>query len=62
MEPGDRQRAAGLDLAGDAFIVDRAFGFQGNDRRRRIGLVTFLDRSSAASIFVSRLFFLPRRI
>ena len=31
MQAGHRQRASGLDLAGDAFLVDRAFGFQGND-------------------------------
>jgi len=28
MQAGDRQGAAGLDLASDALVLDRAFGFQ----------------------------------
>ena len=44
MKPGDRQRPAGLDLAGDAFIVDRALGFQRDDGCGGLGLVAILDR------------------
>src|ERR1700676_2873103 len=44
MQAGDRQSAAGLDLAGDALVLDRAFGFQRDHRGLWIGLVAILDR------------------
>ena len=44
VQAGHRQRAAGLDLAGDAFVVDRALGFQRDHRGLGIGLVALLDR------------------
>jgi hypothetical protein len=59
MQAGHRQRAAGFDLAGDAFIVDRAFGFQRDDGGRGIGLVAFLDRGLYRAEFGSVHFHLP---
>src|SRR5882757_3041658 len=44
VQPGHGHRAAGLDLAGQPFVLDRALGFQRNDGGGRISLVTFLDR------------------
>src|SRR5579859_5233085 len=51
MQAGHRQSAAGFDLAGDPFLVDRALGFQGNEGGLRIGLVLFLDRGLRAAEF-----------
>src|SRR5579871_731418 len=44
MQPGDRERAAGLDLAGDVGIVERALGLERDDGGLRRALVALLDR------------------
>src|SRR5258706_6636988 len=53
MQAGDRQGAAGLDLAGDGFVLDRAPGFKRDDRGLRIGFVALLDRSLSGAEFGS---------
>src|SRR4051812_43420041 len=59
MQTSRRQRAAGFDLAGDAFAVDRAFGLQRNDGRTGIGLVALLDRGLHGTEFGGVHFLLP---
>src|SRR5215831_6638868 len=44
MQAGHGQRAAGLDLAGDSGVVERAFGLQGDQAGLGVGLVAVLDR------------------
>ena len=44
MQARDRERAAGLDLAGDVGIVERALGLQGDQGGLGVGLVALLDR------------------
>jgi len=44
MQPGDRQRAAGLDLAGDVRVVERALGLKRDESGVRLALVAILDR------------------
>src|SRR5258706_7286295 len=51
MQAGHRQRAAGLDLAGDAFVLDRAPGLERDDRGLRIGFVALLDRGLGSAEF-----------
>src|ERR1700733_14647590 len=44
MQPRDRERAPGLDLAGDIGVVERAFGFERDEAGLGIGLVALVDR------------------
>src|SRR6185295_4682358 len=44
MQAGNTKRAAGLDLAGDVGVVDRAFGSKRDHRGAGIALVALLDR------------------
>ncbi len=44
MQSGDRERATGLDFAGDIGVVERALGFERDQAGSRIGLVTVFDR------------------
>ena len=44
MQTGDRERAAGLDLAGDVLVVERSLRLQGDDRGIRLGAVLILQR------------------
>ena len=44
MQARDRERAAGLDLAGDIGVVERAVRLERDHRRMRIALVAILDR------------------
>ena len=44
MQAGDRERAAGLDLAGDVLVVEGALRPQGDDRRFGLGAVLVLQR------------------
>src|ERR1700733_5396777 len=59
MQPGDRQSAAGLDLAGDAFVVDRPLGFQRDESGLRGGFVLVLDRGLRGAEFGGVHFSLP---
>src|ERR1700733_8206821 len=59
MQAGYRQRAAGLDLAGDAFTIDRPLGFQRDESGLRIGFVFVLDRGLRGAEFGSVHFSLP---
>src|SRR4051812_12461414 len=59
MQTSRRQRAAGFDLAGDAFAVDRAFGLERNDGSTGIGLVALLDRGLHGTEFGGVHFLLP---
>ena len=51
MQAGDREGAAGFDLAGDAFVLDRAPGLERDDRGVRIGFVALLDRGLGGAEF-----------
>src|SRR5581483_3230415 len=44
MQAGDRKRAAGLDLAGDIGVVERALGLERDESCVRLALVALLDR------------------
>jgi len=44
VQAGDRQRAAGLDLAGDVGVIELARGAQSDDGRVRVGALLVLDR------------------
>ena len=52
MQAGGGERAAGLDLAGDIGVVERALRLQGDDRGVRIVLVALLDRRLQRAQFI----------
>jgi hypothetical protein len=44
MQPGDGERPAGLDLAGDIAVVEAALGLERDEAGSGIGLQALLDR------------------
>src|SRR5437588_7968725 len=44
MQSGDRERASGLDLAGDVGVIERALGLQRDVGILRLAAVTLLER------------------
>jgi hypothetical protein len=52
VQAGGVERAAGLDLAGDGAVVERALGAQRHHRGLWIGFVAFLDRRLQRAQFV----------
>src|SRR5262249_5128974 len=44
MQARDRERAPGLDLAGDVSIIERALGLQGDVGRLGVALIALLER------------------
>src|SRR3954452_11694033 len=52
MQARNSERAPRLHLAGDALVVERAFGLERDQRRAGIGLVAVLDRRLHGTKFV----------